>query len=549
MFGPYRLDRLLGRGGMGEVYEAYDTVHERTVALKLLPESATSDEEYRARFRREAKTVATLHEPHVIPIHSYGEIDGRLFLDMRLVVGEDLAAVLARTGPLPSSRAVAIVEQVAAALDAAHASGLVHRDVKPSNVLLTASDFGYLADFGIARSVAASTGARLTVTGATIGTLEYMAPERFTEGPVDARADVYSLACLLHECLTGQPPFPGRTLPSLLNAHLNQPPPRPSARVAGAAALDGVVTTGMAKRPGDRYRSAGELAAAARAALAPFAGNAATEITPPEPTAPVLPRPRTGAVAHVPAPSYPGATPHSAAPSYPGPQPGPRPDRARGSGPPPPPWPPASRTGAGGPTSRRRPVALAVLAAVVAVAAVAGAVALLDRTGTGAPGSTGTTGTTGTTEAALPPATSTSEVTTSAPAPSGPVQLVLADGGPNEPFSGTDQFNTFSFVWNLGAEKPTARSVLTLPAGVARATLGGRIELVANCAARVVLTAGSGRAEKLIGAGFPLEMPAGLPSISPDSPVTIEMAFDPAAAAKRDCNGQVQWDDAWATPA
>ncbi|MGE0301051.1 MAG: serine/threonine-protein kinase, partial [Pseudonocardia sp.] len=483
----------LGRGGMGEVYEAYDTVHERTVALKLLPESATSDEEYRARFRREAKTVATLNEPHVIPIHSYGEIDGRLFLDMRLVVGEDLAAVLARTGPMPPSRAVAIVEQVAAALDAAHGDGLVHRDVKPSNVLLTASDFGYLADFGIARAVAARTSARLTVTGATIGTLEYMAPERFTDGPVDARADVYALACVLHECLTGQPPFPGRTLPSLLNAHLNQPPPRPSALVAGAAALDPVVARGMAKRPEDRYQGAGELAAAARAALAPD----------------------------------------------------PHPDRTRRPGPPPP-WPPPvpAPRASGRVTRSRRPVALAAVAAVVAVAAVAGGVALLGR-GTGTDAGT----TTATTVTDTPATTGTATATTgAAPAPSGPVQLVLADGGPNEPFSGTDQFDTFSFVWNLRAENPTARSVLTVPAGIGNATLGGRIELVANCAARVVVTTGSGRAEKLVGAGFPLEMPAGLPSISPESPVTVEMAFDPAAVAKRDCSGQVQWDDAWATP-
>ena len=119
---------------------------------------------------------------------------------------------------------------------------------------------------------------------------------------------------------------------------------------------------------------------------------------------------------------------------------------------------------------------------------------------------------------------------------------------PNEPFSGTDQFNTFSFVWNLRPEQPTGRSVLSAPPGTGSATLGGRIELVANCAARVVVTAGTGRAEKLIGSGFPLELPAGLPPISPESPVTIEMSFDPGAAQKRECRGQVQWDDAWATP-
>jgi serine/threonine-protein kinase len=257
---------------MGEVHRAHDTRRDREVALKLLPESMSADEEFRDRFRREAAITAKLRDPHVIPIHDFGEINGRLFLDMRLVDGADLATVLAREEALPTERAVTIIEQIAAALDAAHADGLIHRDIKPSNVLLASgrAEFCYLVDFGIARAASASTRSRLTATGATIGTLDYMAPERFLAGPIDHRVDVYSLACLLYECLTGQAPFPGDELAVLLNAHLNLPPPRPSQQVAGLpAGLDGVVVKGMAKSLDERYASAGELAAAARAVLTP----------------------------------------------------------------------------------------------------------------------------------------------------------------------------------------------------------------------------------------------------------------------------------------
>ena len=292
-FGPYRLQAVVGRGGMGEVYRAFDTGHGRVVALKLLPRHLSEDPEFRARFRREAQIAATLRDPHVIPIHGYGEIDGRLFLDMRLVDGEDLGAVVARGGPLPPARAVSIVEQVASALDAAHADGLVHRDVKPSNILLAGSrgDFAYLVDFGIARPAAGGTGSSLTGTGATVGTLDYMAPERFAGGPVDRRVDVYSLACLLYEVLTGRRPYPVTEVAALLHAHLHLAAPAPSGHRPELAAFDPVVARGMAKDPAQRYPSAGALAAAAAQALAvppaaPTVAHLASPLPPPVAPAP-----------------------------------------------------------------------------------------------------------------------------------------------------------------------------------------------------------------------------------------------------------------------
>lgn len=272
VFGRYRLCRIIGEGGMGRVYEAFDTVTDRTVALKVLPEALAANSEFRERFRREAHAAARLSEPHIVPIHDYGEIDGRLFLDMRLIDGMDLGTVLAQHGPLPPARAVHVIEQVAAALDAAHAAGLVHRDVKPSNIVLGARDFAYLIDFGIARDDSATA---MTSVGTTLGTFAYMAPERFTPGqPTDARADTYSLACVFYECLTGTRPFPGTVVAEQIAAHLTAEPPRPSqAREGVPAAFDEVIARGMAKPADQRFRSAGEFAAAARAALESMAGR------------------------------------------------------------------------------------------------------------------------------------------------------------------------------------------------------------------------------------------------------------------------------------
>ncbi|PWJ54220.1 40-residue YVTN family beta-propeller repeat-containing protein [Quadrisphaera granulorum] len=264
--GPYTLESLLGAGGMGEVYRAHDTVRDRRVALKVLPEAFSHDSEYSSRFRREQHIAARLRDPHIIPIHDFGQVDGRLFIDMRLVDGRDAASLLAESSLTPQ-QAVHLVEQTAQALDSAHAEGLVHRDVKPSNLLVTPSGFVYVVDFGIARSVG-TTRTSLTVTGATVGTLDYMAPERFTTQPLDARADVYSLACLLYEFLTSRRPFPGHDLPSLMYAHFYTEPEAPSSvQPALPGALDTVVLRGMAKNPDDRFATAGELAAAAQEAV------------------------------------------------------------------------------------------------------------------------------------------------------------------------------------------------------------------------------------------------------------------------------------------
>jgi serine/threonine protein kinase, bacterial len=274
-FGPYRLRRLVGRGGMGDVYEAEDTVRERIVALKLMSQTLSSDPVFRSRMQREARTAGRLQEPHVVPIHDFGEIDGQLYVDMRLIDGNNLAATLSRFGPLSPPRAVAIVRQIGSALDAAHAAGVMHRDVKPENILVSADDFAYLVDFGIA---SATSDEKLTQFGTTVGTVKYMAPERFSEAEVTYRADIYALACVLYECLTGSPPYTGDTI-SVMGAHLNQAIPRPSAaRPSIPVAFDGVIARGMAKDPAARYATCGDLSAAAYAALATRDQDRATDI-------------------------------------------------------------------------------------------------------------------------------------------------------------------------------------------------------------------------------------------------------------------------------
>lgn len=254
---------------MGLVWRAYDTVIDRIVALKILSADISRDEVFQRRFRREAHAVARLNSPHIVPIHTHGEIDGRLFLDMRLIEGKDLQSVL-DSGPLTPARAVHVIGQIAKALHTAHQVGLLHRDVKPSNILLGDEDYAYLIDFGL---VLTADGRGLTTTGGMVGTFRYMAPERFktedADAPaVDSRSDVYALACVLYECLTAEHAIGGYTLEQQIGNHVVAPPPRPSDfNPALPRGFDAVIATGMAKRPSDRYDTALELARAAREAL------------------------------------------------------------------------------------------------------------------------------------------------------------------------------------------------------------------------------------------------------------------------------------------
>ncbi len=264
-FGQYELLELLGRGGMGEVYRARDTKTDRIVALKVLPAELARDEIYQQRFRREAQAVSGVNDPHVVPIHGYGEIDGRLYLDMRLIEGENLGNLLAqRDTPLGPELGAVVVEQVASALDSAHARGLVHRDVKPTNILISDREFVYLIDFGLART-AGETG--LTTAGSTLGTLAYMAPERFSGGQSDTRSDIYALTCVLYECLTGKRPYPSDSLEQQIAGHLMSTPPRPSDDDPALAAFDDIIATGMAKDPDRRYQTGRALATAVRRAV------------------------------------------------------------------------------------------------------------------------------------------------------------------------------------------------------------------------------------------------------------------------------------------
>lgn len=374
-FGPYLLRRLVGRGGMGDVYEAEDTVRERVVALKLMSPTLSNDPVFRSRMQREARTAGRLHEPHVVPIHDFGEIDGQLYVDMRLVDGKDLAGMLKRYGPLSPPRAVAIVRQIGSALDAAHAAGILHRDVKPENILVSADDFAYLVDFGIA---SATSDDKLTQIGTTVGTAKYMAPERFGDSQVTHRADIYALACVLYECLTGSPPYTGDQL-SVIGAHVHQPIPRPSAaRPSIPAGFDEVIARGMAKNPDDRYLTCGDLSSAAYAALAAPDQDRATDIlartqmaTPPSAFAAQAP----GGIAPAPPPATAWPTPAGAgqpfAPGGPVPQPtgwGGAGGWSNAAGPPP--WPPPPQAG-------RRPWLWVGVAATVAVALVGALLAVV----------------------------------------------------------------------------------------------------------------------------------------------------------------------------
>jgi Protein kinase domain len=251
---------------MGVVYRAYDLRLKRTVALKLVSPELELDERFRARFVRETELAIGLEHPNVVPIHDAGDVDGRVYLAMRLVEGTDLRALLRTDGALDPGRALAICRQVANALDAAHAKGLVHRDVKPSNVLLDQNEHSYLADFGLTRRLDEQ--AAPIREGRSVGTPAYLAPELIEGTPADGRADVYSLGCVLFECLTGKPPFERDSRLAVAWAHLEETPPRPSESNSDLpAAIDAVVARAMAKKPGDRYDTCAALVADAADAL------------------------------------------------------------------------------------------------------------------------------------------------------------------------------------------------------------------------------------------------------------------------------------------
>ena len=332
----YRIDDQIGAGGMAVVYRARDVRLGRQVALKVLAPALANDEEFRARFIREWRAATAVEHPHIIPVYAADEADGVLYIAMRLVNGGDVASLVRRTGPLAPEQAAAFMSAVASALDAAHSVGLVHRDIKPGNMLLDSasglSDHVYLSDFGLTKSVAGATA--LTGTGTFMGTPDYVSPEQITDKGVDGRADQYALACVAVALLTGRPPYTRTEQMALLWAHMSDPAPSIAAlRPELPRAVDAVIARGMAKSPGDRYPSCGAFAAALRQALGTPTGphgavgagdpatHPATVLSPPRGTTaapPGYPPPGTvlspprgsmGAAASAPPPAAPPATP------------------------------------------------------------------------------------------------------------------------------------------------------------------------------------------------------------------------------------------------
>jgi hypothetical protein len=318
----YRLEEQIGRGGMAVVFRARDQRLGRLVALKILAPALAADEEFRHRFIRESRAAAAVDDPHVIPVFEAGEADGVLFIAMRYVPGGDARSLVHREGPLPPGRVAAIISPVASALDAAHAAGLVHRDVKPANMLVDAQpgrpDHVYLSDFGLSKGTASSAG--LTGTGQFLGTLDYISPEQIEGRPADGRTDEYALACAAFELLTGAPPFRRDEAMAVMYAQLSEPPPQLTSRRPGLPpAADGVLTRALAKAPEDRYASCREFADALRSALGlqpydsgpaviPLADHPPTQIA--WPSAPGIPHaggPAAGAAAGTPGPAPAGA--------------------------------------------------------------------------------------------------------------------------------------------------------------------------------------------------------------------------------------------------
>ena len=401
VFAGHRLDAVAGRGGMGVVYKATHLALDRVVALKLIAPEISGDEQFRERFKQESMTAAALDHPNVVPIYDAGEEHGQLYVTMRYVPGTDLRAVIEQNGALPPAEAATVISQIGGALDAAHERGLVHRDVKPGNILIEdrgGSRHAFLTDFGLTKHAAAESG--MTKTGMFVGTLDYIAPEQLQGQAVDARTDVYSLACVLYQAVTGQVPYPRDSEPSKMWAHMGEDPPKVRrVRADIPDAFEEVIERGMAKKPEDRYPSAGDLGRAASAAAedrhatqierSVATGDAAPNQAMPPPVV-AMPAPPTG-VTSSPAPTA-GPSAPAAPPPPPGyapppppttPQPQWQPTAAGGPPPPPPP-------GAGGPKNRTPLIIGGVVAAVLVLGVVA-ALALSGGDGGGGGDTTDTT--------------------------------------------------------------------------------------------------------------------------------------------------------------
>ncbi|MEV7689852.1 serine/threonine-protein kinase [Streptomyces bungoensis] len=282
----YLIESEIGRGGMAVVYRARDLRLDRTVALKLLAPELARNDTFRQRFTLESRVAAAIDHPHIVPVFEAGETDGLLYIAMRYVSGSDLRHLLDARGPLPLPDAVRIAGQVASALDAAHAHGLVHRDVKPGNILVaegTDSDHPehvYLTDFGLTKKSLSLTG--FTSVGQFVGTLDYVAPEQISGRPVDGRCDVYGLACVVQELLTGRPPFRRENDMALLWAHqYDEPPPPTASRPDLAPGVDAVFARALAKDPDDRYDTCLDFVAALRAVPAGGHPDTVTDAGPP----------------------------------------------------------------------------------------------------------------------------------------------------------------------------------------------------------------------------------------------------------------------------